>query len=97
MKQVSKKQAYKNRELSKIKSKLDKKCFICGNFGDDLAHLLPKSIFPEHYTNENNLVIMCRTCHNLHDNDVTFRSKQLKCYFKAITFDLMGANRYYRQ
>ncbi len=53
MKQVSKKQAEKNRELSRIKKELVEangdRCMVCRmNKGTDLMHLLPKSLWPEH-------------------------------------------------
>jgi 5-methylcytosine-specific restriction endonuclease McrA len=95
MKNISKKQIHKNTELNIIKKKRVKKCFICGHYGDDLAHLLPRSLFPEHVINPDNLVIMCRDCHNLHDNDVSYRMSQRNCYLQACLVDELGANRYY--
>jgi 5-methylcytosine-specific restriction endonuclease McrA len=96
MRKTSSKQAAKNRINSKFKSTLEPICFICGCFGCDLAHLLPKSLYPEHYTNENNLVIMCRNCHNKHDNDLNFRQKQVKIYNKICEFDIIGAAKYFK-
>lgn len=49
MKQISAKQQQRNKELQKIKNNLEK---ICGCQGNDLAHILPKSLYPEYYTNE---------------------------------------------
>lgn len=96
MKYRSKKQSAKNRELSKIKAKMENKCVICGNIGSDLAHLLPKSTYPEHYTEPKNLVIMCRDCHNLYDNDLNFRRKQVSLYNQICEFDLVGGAKYFR-
>ena len=58
---ISKRQAEKNKKLEKIKEKLPKVCVICGNPGNDLAHLLNKQLFPEHYTEPKNLVILSIT------------------------------------
>lgn len=96
MKYRSKKQSAKNRELSKIKATMENKCVICGCVGSDLAHLLPKSLYPEHYTNELNLVIMCRNCHILYDNDLNFRRKQVSLYNQICGFDIVGAAKYFR-
>ena len=63
MKQVSKKQAKKNTELARIKKDLSKRCYFCGMSGNDLMHILPKSIFPEYYCEEWNLIIGCRFHH----------------------------------
>ncbi len=93
--QMSKKQVSKNSELRRIKQAHEKECVICGNYGDDLAHLLPKSTFPEYYTLEANLVIMCRTCHNLYDNDVEFRKRRLKLFKQVFGFDQKAAIRYF--
>ena len=35
-------QRRKNAEIAKIKRELPKICVICGNYGNDLAHLLNK-------------------------------------------------------
>ena len=64
MKQISTKQAQKNYTLAKIKKGLIEKngctCVICQRRGEDLMHLLPKSICPEYYLKPENLVIGCR-------------------------------------
>ncbi len=97
MKKISKKQSKKNLEINKIKSTLLKKCFICGKeTNTDAAHILPKSIFPEYYINPLNIIMLCRTCHNLFDNDVEFRKKQTKLYEQAIKIDQLAAMRYFR-
>ena len=97
MKKISKKQSKKNIEINKIKSTLSKKCFICGKESNtDAAHILPKSIFPEYYTHPLNIIMLCRTCHNLFDNDVEFRKKQTKLYEQAIKIDQLAARRYFR-
>lgn len=96
MKKVSDKQAKKNRELKAIKKALDMECFICKRYGSDFAHILPKSIFPEHYTNPKNLVVLCRKCHNKFDNNLSFRQKQTKLFNRASEFDKLGAIRYFK-
>ena len=56
MKQISTKQAQRNREIAKIKENLPSYCVICGKPAVDAAHLVPKSMYPEHYTNPLNIV-----------------------------------------
>ena len=94
--QISKKQASRNRKLAKIKATREKRCVICKKLGDDLAHLLPKSLFPEHYTNPLNLVILCRRCHKRFDDDIVFRRKQKGLYEQIKRFDEQGAYRYFK-
>jgi 5-methylcytosine-specific restriction endonuclease McrA len=93
---ISKKQAEKNKRLEKIKEKLPKVCVICGNTGNDLAHLLNKQLFPEYYTKTQNLVILCRDCHVLYDNNVEFRMRQIKLFKQVSEFDLMAARRWFK-
>ncbi len=93
---ISKAQAKKNREITKIKKSLSPICFICGQSGNDLMHLLPKSIYPEHYVNPLNLVIGCRICHDLYDNDISFRQQQDKIFNRICEFDKRGAIKYFR-
>lgn len=83
MRQVSKKQAKKNSILAKIKRNLPKRCHISGLPGDDLAHVIPKSIFPEYYCEEWNLIILNRDVHNEYDGDRDFRRKQTDLYERA--------------
>jgi predicted restriction endonuclease len=98
MKKISKKQSKKNLEINKIKSTLLKKCFICGKESNtDAAHILPKSIFPEYYTHPLNIIMLCRTCHNLFDNDLEFRKKQDKIYNQALKIDILSSNRYFKK
>ena len=97
MKKVSSKQAKKNRELKKLKEALNCECFICKKYGSDFAHILPKSIFPEHYTDPRNLVILCRSCHNKYDNNLTFRQQQTELFKKASEIDKLGAIRYFKK
>ena len=90
----------KNRKesiLTEYKKLHAKQCVLCGRNANDLCHLLPRSLFPEHITNPNNLVIMCRDCHRLHDDSIEFRTMQEKLYSQALLVDVLGANRYYRR
>ena len=96
MKKVSSKQAVLNREVAKIKSKLEKICVICGKYGNDGAHLLNKGNYPEHYTQPLNIVMMCREHHDLYDNNLHFRQQQIKLYNQICTFDSVGAAKYFR-
>lgn len=78
---VSKKQAQKNRDISKIKESLNPICIVCRRRpGIDPAHLLPRSTYPEYYTEEWNIVGMCRCCHTKYDDDKEFRQKQVQLY-----------------
>jgi len=84
MRQVSKKQAKKNSILARMKRNLPKRCHFCGMTGNDYAHSIPKSIFPEYYCEEWNLIIACRWCHNEYDGSREFRSKQTDLYERAL-------------
>lgn len=101
MKQVSDKQARKNREIAKIKQRLLNEtggiCRICGGYGNDTAHLLPKSRYPEYYLEPRNLVILCRNCHFLYDNDICFRKQQKSLIRQTNEFALeCDINHYFR-
>ncbi|MCP4141266.1 MAG: HNH endonuclease [Chloroflexi bacterium] len=93
---MSRKQAAKNRRVAEIKSALPPFCSICGKKGSDAAHLLPKSMFPEWYTMPENIVILCRECHNRYDNDLGFRRLQKDLFNRICSFDKNGAMRYFR-
>ncbi len=93
---VSRKQGLKNRELAKIKNNLAPICVICGRPGNDLAHLLNKNVYPQHYLNPYNLAIMCREHHNLYDNDIEFRQKQKRLYEQICSFDRQSADKYFK-
>lgn len=96
MKQISTKQAQRNRGIAKIKENLPSYCVICGKPAVDAAHLVPKSMYPEHYTNPLNIVGLCRECHNRYDNDLSFRRKQKRLIERVKSFDECAANRYFR-
>jgi 5-methylcytosine-specific restriction endonuclease McrA len=100
MKILSTQQRKKNTLVAESKKKLLKEsqvCRICGKFAPlDLAHILPKSIFPEHYTREENHTLLCRDCHVRFDNELIFRREQLHLYEQAFLFDPLSANRYFR-
>ena len=66
MKRVSSKQAKLNREMDKIKRNLSPHCCLCGCPAVDPAHLLPRSLYPEYYIEEWNVVPMCRNHHDLY-------------------------------
>ena len=72
---VSQKQAKKNLELQKIKNKMEKRCYFCGGYGNQLMHILNRSTFPQYYTSGWNLVMGCYECHELFDHNVEFRKK----------------------
>ena len=95
MKKVSKKQSRINAELNKIKSSLPKRCVICGREGNDLSHILPRSLYPEYQTDPRNLQILCRECHVRFDNERDFRKKQTRIVEQAKQIDECAANRYF--
>jgi len=82
IKKISKKQAKKNRDIAKIKAELNIVCACkgCNNPSFDPAHLLPRSTFPEYYSEVWNIVGMCRRCHTKYDDDKTFRQGQKHLY-----------------
>lgn len=96
MQKVSKKQALLNRKVAEIKKSLPPFCSICGRPGNQLAHLLPKSIYPEYYTERWNLVIMCHACHNNYDNDIAFRQRKTQLYNRIKEHDEQAAYRYFK-
>ena len=96
MKQISNKQAQRNREISRIKHNLPATCAICSKPAVDAAHLVPKSMYPEHYTNPQNIVGLCRDCHNKYDNNLSFRQRQKRLIERVRSFDECAANRYFR-
>lgn len=96
MKQISRKQAQRNRQVAEIKKTLSPYCAICGRMMSDAAHLVPKSEYPEHYTNPLNIVGLCRECHNKYDNNLAFRQKQKRLIERVKSFDECAANRYFR-
>ena len=95
MKRISGKQARINAELARIKSSLPKRCVICGREGNDLSHILPRSLYPEHQTDPRNLQILCRECHRRFDDDREFRRSQRRIVEKALEIDECAANRYF--
>lgn len=100
MKQVSTKQAHRNRELSRIKKELYKEhgemCMICNKErSTDLMHILPKSLWPEYYTEKWNLVLGCRNCHDLFDSSAAYRRKT-KLYAQVSQHEPKGAYRYFQ-
>ena len=98
MKCISSKQSKINRTLSQIKTDLaqgNKLCRCChSSLGTDLAHLLPRSTFPEYQTERWNLTLLCRKCHVKFDDDKYFRrNTKLGLHIKDI--DNLAYNRYY--
>lgn len=84
MRQVSKKQSRINSRLSRIKKDLPKRCYLCTRQGNDLMHILPRSLFSEYICEDWNLTIGCREHHNLFDGDREFRSAQKELYEQVI-------------
>lgn len=84
LKKVSRKQAKKNAELSKIKSGMERRCHFCGGYGNELMHILNRSTFPQYHTKEWNLVIGCQMHHDLFDHNIEFRKKCNLLYCQVI-------------
>lgn len=95
MRKVSKKQSILNRAVAKIKASKSDRCVICGRPYVDAAHLLPKSMYPEYYTEEWNIVPMCREHHTRYDNNRSFRRSCTKLYEIVKAHDECAANRYF--
>lgn len=100
LKTTSTKQAAKNRLLAKIKKEIHTEngdlCMICKSEPSiDLMHILPKSLWPEHYTKKWNLILGCRSCHDLFDSSAAYRRKT-KLYDKVVKHDSQGAYRYFQ-
>ena len=95
MRKVSKKQSILNRAVAKIKASKSDRCIICGRPYVDAAHLLPKSMYPEYYTEEWNIVPMCREHHTRYDNNRSFRRSCTELYEIVKAHDECAANRYF--
>ena len=97
VRKISVKQQQINRELRRIKRELPSVCAICGRTCEgDLAHLLARSLNPEHVTEPWNLRIFCRECHDKYDNDLTFRQQQTSIFKHLCEHDERAARRYFR-
>ena len=97
VRKISVKQQQINRELRRIKRELPSVCAICGRTCEgDLAHLLARSLNPEHVTEPWNLRIFCRECHNKYDNDLAFRQQQTSIFKHLCEHDERAARRYFR-
>lgn len=97
MKQISAKQQQRNNILAKIKQGLKKECFICDAPANDLAHILPKSLYPEYYTEKRNLIILCRQCHDRFDNNIEFRQQKIELYNIAKQINRQAAIKYFKK
>jgi len=100
MNNISKKQAKKNSELAQIKKEITREfgdlCMICRRArATDLMHILPKSIWPEHYTEKWNLIIGCRSCHDMFDSSAAFR-RRTGLYEHVKKHDSQGAYKYFQ-
>lgn len=83
------------REVAKIKSRKPDRCLLCGRPHTDAAHLLPRSMYPEYYTEEWNIVPMCREHHTRYDNNRSFRRSCTELVEIVKAHDECAANRYF--
>ena len=95
MRKVSTKQAALNRAVAKIKASKSDRCVICDRRFTDAAHLLPRSMYPEYYTEDWNIVPMCREHHTRYDNNRSFRRTCTELYEIVKAHDECAANRYF--
>lgn len=98
MNKISSKQSRINRALNQIKKDLVEESPVCrccySALGTDLAHLLPRSTFPEYQTENWNLTLLCRGCHVKFDSNKEFR-KTTKLGIHIKNIDSLAYNRYY--
>ena len=94
---MNEKRKQQEKELAKIKRSLPQMCEICGAKATDAAHILPRSLFPEHLSNPLNLAALCRKCHSQFDDNASFRHFQNELYNRACKLDKLGADRYFRK
>lgn len=95
MRSVSKKQGAKNRDVERVKRGKPDRCVLCGRPHTDAAHLLPRSLYPEYYTEEWNIVPMCREHHTRYDNNRSFRRSCTELVEIVKAHDECAANRYF--
>ena len=95
LRKISKKQSRINRELDKVRHNLSPYCIICGRPATDLSHLLPRSLYAEYYTEEWNIVPMCREHHFQFDNNVSFRQNCISLYNRVKEHDERAAHKHF--
>lgn len=95
MKKVSSKTMRLNKAIARIKSEKGDRCVICGRPYVDAAHLLPRSLYPEYYAEEWNIVPMCREHHTRYDNCRQFRRGCTELYEIVKAHDECAANRHF--
>ena len=71
----SKKQSQKNTLVKKARDSKEHICIICRNYCEqgDPVHLLPRSTFPQYYTEPLNVWRGHRECHRRYDDNKSFR------------------------
>lgn len=73
-------------------------CEVCGKYLEvgTAMHLLPRSLYPEYYTAEWNIIRGCLDCHKKYDDNITFRQQQTKLFEIVNKHDKQAANKYFR-
>ena len=76
MKKQSSKQQKKNTLVKKARDEKECICIVCKNYCEsgDAMHLLPRSTFPEYYTEPLNIWRAHRECHRRYDDNKSFRA-----------------------
>jgi len=100
---VSSSQVIKTRNVSKYKKALirrvGERCFICGkNTHVDLVHIIRRSYSSVLYDSERNMILGCRTCHELFDDGDASQLLKYKSFTAILkrmkTLDEFYYNRY---
>ena len=51
-----------------IYSKFNERCFLCGGYGEEIHHIIPRSEDKRLINDPSNLVLLCHSCHYLVTN-----------------------------
>jgi 5-methylcytosine-specific restriction endonuclease McrA len=97
MKKISSKRATQERILKKYRDEeLPRFCEICGRPASVGMHILPRSLYPEYYTERWNIAAGCEECHAKFDNDLSFRQKQTELFNRVKQHDPKAAARHFK-
>lgn len=95
------KKAAQNREIARIKGEWQKErrvCFFCGKPFDDVVHVIRRAYSDDLYSDIQNLIPGCRTCHTTFDDGPREKVRQLQNLNKVLAImdelDHFYCNRY---